>query len=84
MVVAQLAGDRLELFALRRREDVDEHRLEIFDVAPPFLMWRALVVANPAFYPQLSAQGRDRLLGFATEVLEQRVLDPSWAEELFH
>jgi hypothetical protein len=47
-------------------------------------MWRALVVANPTFYPQLSAQARDRLLGFGTDVLEERVFDPSWAEELFH
>jgi hypothetical protein len=52
-------------------------------VAPPFLMWRALVVANPKFYPRLSARGRDQLLGFATEALDAGVLEPARAEELF-
>jgi len=52
-------------------------------VAPPFLMWRTLVVANPKFYPKLSSRGRDKLLGFASEVLVERSLDPTWAEELF-
>lgn len=55
----------------------------LLEVAPPFLMWRALVVANPKFYPKLAARGREKLLGFALEVMEQRRLDPSWAEELF-
>jgi hypothetical protein len=52
-------------------------------VVPPFLMWRTLVVANPKFYPKLSSRGRDKLLGFASEVLVERTLDPAWAEELF-
>lgn len=56
---------------------------ELLAVAPPFLMWRALVVANPTFYPRMTERARDRLLGFATEVLDAHALDPSWAEELF-
>ncbi|HEU4730208.1 MAG TPA: phosphotransferase [Kofleriaceae bacterium] len=56
---------------------------QLLEVAPPFLMWRALVVANPTFYPRMTARARDQLLGFATEVLDDHVLDPSWAEELF-
>jgi hypothetical protein len=55
----------------------------LLEVAPPFLMWRALVVANPTFYPRMSEQARDQLLGFATDVLDDHALDPSWAEELF-
>jgi hypothetical protein len=55
---------------------------QLLEVAPPFLMWRALVVANPKFYPRLTSRGREKLLGFAMDVLEQRRLDPSWAEEL--
>jgi hypothetical protein len=51
---------------------------------PPFFAWRALVVANPVFYPRLSAAGRDKLLGFAIDVLDDHRLDPSWAEDLFH
>lgn len=56
---------------------------ELLSVAPPFFAWRALVVANPAFYPEMTAAARDRLLGFAEDVLEQRALDPTSAEELF-
>jgi hypothetical protein len=56
----------------------------LLGVAPPFLMWRALVVGNPKFYPQLTSRGRDKLLGFASEALDQQTLDPTWAEELFH
>jgi Phosphotransferase enzyme family len=57
--------------------------LELLEVAPPFLMWRALVVANPTFYPRMTERARDQLLGFATDVLDAHALDPSWAEELF-
>ena len=63
---------------LDRRDDP-----EVLDVAPPFFAWRALVVANPVFYPNLSAHGRDLLLGFAEDVLRAGTLDPDWAEDLF-
>jgi len=55
----------------------------LLEVAPPFFLWRALVVANPAFYPRMTQQARETLLGFATELLDEPALDPSWAEELF-
>jgi hypothetical protein len=55
----------------------------LLEVAPPFFAWRALVVANPVFYPRMSEAARDKLLGFATEVLDDHALDPAWAEELF-
>jgi Phosphotransferase enzyme family len=55
----------------------------LLEVAPPFFLWRTLVVANPAFYPRMTQQARETLLGFATELLDEPVLDPSWAEELF-
>jgi len=57
--------------------------LGLLEVAPPFFAWRALVVANPAFYPRMTARARDKLLGFATDLLDEHALDPSWAEELF-
>jgi hypothetical protein len=63
---------------LAERPDAD-----LLAVAPPFLMWRALVVANPRFYPGMSEAARDKLLGFATDVLEEHALEPTWAEELF-
>lgn len=58
----------------------DTHVLEVI---APFLAWRALVVANPLFYPQLSVAGRGRLLGFAERVLEAPRFDPAWADALF-
>ena len=56
---------------------------EVLEVVPPFLAWRALVVANPAFYPQLSERGRHALLELAERVLEEDRLDPAVAEDLF-
>jgi hypothetical protein len=55
----------------------------LLEVAPPFFAWRVLVVCNPRFYPNLSPAGRDKLLGFAEDVLAAHELDPMWAEELF-
>lgn len=56
---------------------------ELLEVAPPFFAWRALVVANPVFYPRMTERARDRLLGFAAEVLDAHRLEPAAAEELF-
>jgi hypothetical protein len=56
---------------------------DLLAVAPPFLAWRALVVANPVFYPRMTGAARDRLLGFAEAVLDAHALDPARAEELF-
>jgi hypothetical protein len=56
---------------------------EVLDVAPPFYAWRALVLANPSFYPSLPAAARERLLGLAERVLEAGRLDPGFVEELF-
>ena len=52
-------------------------------VCPPFFAWRALVVANPRFYPNLAGGERDRLLGLAERFLEDAYVDPAAAEELF-
>jgi len=52
-------------------------------VAPPFFAWRALVVANPRFYPQLGGRERDRLLALAETFLDEEVLTPERAEEVF-
>lgn len=56
---------------------------QLLDVAPPFFAWRALVVANPRFYPQLGGRERDRLLSLAEAYLDDARLDPERAEELF-
>lgn len=51
--------------------------------APPFFAWRALVVCNPRFYPELSAAGRASLLGLVEGGLDAKHLNPAWADELF-
>ncbi|MEO8704314.1 MAG: phosphotransferase [Kofleriaceae bacterium] len=55
----------------------------LLDAAPPFFAWRALVVCNPRFYPDLGGRGRDALLGLAERALAAGTLDPRWAAELF-
>jgi len=64
-------------YAAARRDD------SLLDVVPTFLAWRTLVVCNPGFYPDLSPDARDRLLGFAERVLEEGRLDPARADEVF-
>lgn len=53
-----------------RRDD------ELLDVVAPFVAWRALVVANPRWYPKLDSGVRDRLLGFAERALATPRFDP--------
>jgi hypothetical protein len=55
----------------------------VLETAPPFLAWRALVLASPRFYPHLSAPARDVLLSFAERALDAPPLDPGSAEALF-
>jgi aminoglycoside phosphotransferase (APT) family kinase protein len=57
--------------------------LGLLEVVAPFLAWRALVLACPRFYPGLSPQGRDALLGLAERALDATAFHPAWAEELF-
>ena len=68
---------------LWRRYQAERPDAELASAAPPFFAWRALVIANPAFYPQLTAAARDRLLGLAEAALDAGALDPARAEELF-
>jgi len=56
---------------------------ELLHVVPPFFAWRALVVCNPRFYPNLSAEARGALLELAERALDAGHLDPAWAENLF-
>jgi hypothetical protein len=55
---------------------------EILEVAAPWLAWRALVVANPRWYPNLSAGGRDRLLSWIERTLDMPQLNPHSADEV--
>lgn len=56
---------------------------ELLEVAPPFLAWRALVIASPLWYPALPAACRDALFGLAERALDAGRLDPESAEALF-
>lgn len=46
------------------------HDREFFDVTQPFFAFRALVVANPKFYPDDTAETKRKLIDFGLSVLE--------------
>ncbi len=62
------------------RESADR---ELLEVAAPFLAWRALVLANPIWYPALAPECRDVLLGLAEDAVDRCVFEPESAERLF-
>lgn len=45
---------------------------EILEVVAPFFAFRAAVVANPVFYPDLPEDGRKKILTFARNVLDAK------------
>lgn len=55
---------------------------EVLEVAAPWLAWRALVIANPRWYPKLSVGGRDRLLTWAERALDATQFNPNSADEV--
>ena len=55
---------------------------EALETAPPFLAWRALVVASPRFYPGLGAPARDLLLSLAEAALDAGRLDLALPDRL--
>jgi streptomycin 6-kinase len=56
---------------------------DLLEVVAPFLCWRALVLACPAWYPNMSAQARGRLLEFARAALTAERFEPALAEAVF-
>ena len=50
--------------------------LEMLDVVAPFYAFRALVVANPLWYPTLAEAVRRRMFDFLLAVLEEPRFDP--------
>jgi hypothetical protein len=50
---------------------------ELLNVVGPFLAWRALVLANPVWYPHVSANARARLFDF----IEASLLAPRFSSE---
>jgi len=56
---------------------------ELLTVIPLFLAWRGLVVANPKWYPGLSAASREQVLRFIEQSLSAPELDLDSADRLF-
>ena len=56
---------------------------ELLDVVAPFLAWRGLVLANPVWYPHVSASARARLFDFIEAVLLAPRFDLDFARLIF-
>lgn len=54
---------------------------ELLEVAAPFIAFRALVMANPLWYPVLDAQVRAKLFRLVDAVLSQERFEPARANE---
>jgi hypothetical protein len=63
------------------REGSGDSRL--CEVAPLFLAWRGLVLANPVWYPELRVGDRERILGFIEQALTAPQFRPESADEFF-
>ncbi|HEY1949941.1 MAG TPA: phosphotransferase [Bryobacteraceae bacterium] len=50
---------------------------EMLEVVAPFLAFRALVMASPVWYPNLSESVRSKLLAFIFGVLNSQTFDPA-------
>ncbi|HKY31483.1 MAG TPA: phosphotransferase [Candidatus Polarisedimenticolia bacterium] len=55
---------------------------EALEVVAPFFAWRALVLANPLWYPRFTEPLRDRLLRFAEALLAGAAFDPDGVDAL--
>jgi len=53
---------------------------EILETIAPFFAWRALVVASPVWYPDISNDARDALVSFAEQTLDAPSFDPEDAD----
>jgi Phosphotransferase enzyme family len=55
---------------------------ELWDVIPPFLAFRAMVIGHPRWYPMLAPRTRAALLGFARALMAGGPLVPERVPEL--
>jgi aminoglycoside phosphotransferase family enzyme len=55
---------------------------ELWDVIPPFLAFRALVIGHPRWYPYLDPRTRAALLGFARALMAGGPLVPERMPEM--
>ncbi len=54
----------------------------LLDVAAPWLAWRALVLASPRWYPDVSPGARDALLSWVERALDAPRFAPATADEV--
>ncbi|HSF06455.1 MAG TPA: phosphotransferase [Methylomirabilota bacterium] len=55
---------------------------EILEILPPFFAFRALVIAHPRWYPDLSSMVRQALIRFARRMMADTRFDPGDVREL--
>jgi Ser/Thr protein kinase RdoA (MazF antagonist) len=60
----------------------ESHDREILEVLPPFLAFRALVIAHPTWYPELADSLRTALIHFARRMMTAARFDPADARAL--
>ena len=56
---------------------------EMLEVLPPFLAFRALVIAHPRWYPSLPSALRRTLIRFARRMMTDSLFDPGDVADLF-
>ncbi len=56
---------------------------ELFEVLPPFYLFRAVVIAHPLWYPEIPDRVRISLLRFATAMGEPKPFDLSGPDAIF-
>jgi hypothetical protein len=59
------------------------HDDALAEVVAPLFAWRGLVLANPAWYPDLATADRDRVLSFVERALAAERFSPDMAAEFF-
>ncbi len=55
---------------------------DLLEIVAPFYAWRALVLASPAWYPDVSPSVRDRILRFAERLLAGQTFTPERVDDL--
>jgi hypothetical protein len=78
--VAEPFGTLFRAFLGTYREETRDQ--ELWDVIPPFLAFRALVIGHPRWYPMLAPRTRAALLGFARALMAGGPLVPERVPEL--
>ena len=56
---------------------------ELFEVLPPFYLFRALVIAHPLWYPEIPGKARTALLRFARAMAEAQAFTPTALDAVF-